>query len=136
MGGGDFPEAVLDGLATAAMESEWKSTGDVKNIVIHIYDAPPHGDFPFYTLHDSKSNKKHCCCCNHDTLCPFDWDRDVWYNFKQFNINYYGINTGKGIPEFEYIMEAKLKELCGEFQTIGKEVVNDAVLQIFIDIKD
>ena len=31
IGGGDYPEAVLDGLAT-----------------IHIYDAPPHGDLPNY----------------------------------------------------------------------------------------
>ena len=134
VGGGDFPEAVLDGLATAATDSEWRSAGSVKNIIIHIFDAPPHGDFPNYTLHDSRSNKNHCCCCNHGTVCPFDWDRDVWENFKKFNINYHGINTGKRIPEFETTMKAKLKELCGEFQTVGNEVVNDAVLQIFIRI--
>ena len=29
-------------------------------------------------------------------------------------------------------MKAKLGDLCGEFQTVGNEVVNDAVLHIFI----
>ena len=132
VGGGDFPEASLDGLATAATESKWKSTGGVKNIVIHIYDAPPHGNFPEYTSHDPKSNKTHCCCCNHGTICRFDWDRDVWDNFNKFNILYNGINTGQGIPEFEATMKAKLGDLCGEFQTVGEEKVNEAVLQIFI----
>ena len=132
VGGGDFPEASLDGLATAATESEWKSTGDVKNIVIHIYDAPPHGNFPEYTSHDPKSNKTHCCCCNHGTICRFDWDRDVWDNFKKFNILYNGINTGQGIPEFEATMKAKLGDFCGEFQTVGQEKVDEAVMQIFI----
>ena len=134
VGGGDFPEAALDGLATAATESMWKHSPGVKNIIIHIYDAPPHGDFPNYTSHDSRSNKNHCCCCNHGGKCRFDWDRDVWDGFKKFNINYYGINTGERIPKFETTMKAKLGELCGEFQTVGNEVVNDAVLQIFIRI--
>ena len=112
----------------------WEDTPGVKNIIIHIYDAPPHGDFPNYTSHDSRSNKNHCCCCNHGGKCRFDWDRDVWDGFKKFNINYYGINTGERIPKFETTMKAKLGELCGEFQTVGNEVVNDAVLQIFIRI--
>ena len=132
VGGGDYPEAVLDGLATAATGSEWENTPGIKNLIIHIYDAPPHGNFPEYTSHDPKSNKKHCCCCNHGHGCHFDWDRDVWGSFKKFNIHYYGINTGQIFPEFETTMKAKLRDLCGEFQTVGNEVVNDAVLQIFI----
>ena len=134
VGGGDFPEAVLDGLATAATESLWESTPCINNIIIHIYDAPPHGNFPDYTKHDSRSNKKHCCCCNHGTKCPFDWDRDVWDSYKKFNIHYNGINTGQRI-EFETTMKAKLEGLCGEFQTVGDEMVNEAVLEIFIDLK-
>ena len=132
VGGGDYPEAVLDGLATAATESNWENTPGVKNLIIHIYDAPPHGNFPKYTSHDPKSNKNYCCCCNHGTGCHFDWDRDVWGIFKKFNIHYNGINTGQSIPGFETTMKAKLGDLCGEFQTVGNEVVNEAVLQIFI----
>ena len=132
-GGGDYPEAVLDGLATAASECEWKNSSGVMNIIIHIFDAPPHGDFPNYESHDVKSKPKHCCCCNHGTLCQFDWNRDVWDNMKKFNIQYHGINTGKQFPEFEATMQEKLGYLCGGFQSVGKEEVDEAILQIFIN---
>ena len=132
-GGGDYPEAVLDGLATAASECEWKTYLGVRNIIIHIFDAPPHGDFPNYESHDAKSIQEHCCCCNHGTLCQFDWNRDVWDNMKKFNIQYHGINTGKQFPEFEATMQEKLGSLCGRFQSVGKEEVDEAILQIFIN---
>ena len=132
-GGGDYPEAVLDGLATATTKCDWKISFEVKNIIIHLFDAPPHGDFPNYESHLPKSNKKHCCCCNHGTLCKFEWNRDVWDNMKKFNIHYHGINTGKHFPEFEAAMKHNLGDLCGKFQFVGKEVVNEAILQIFID---
>ena len=135
-GGLDFPEAALDGLATAATHSAWKTSLGIKNIIIHIFDAPPHGAFPDPTVHDSRSHKKHCCCCNHGSICPFDWETDVWDSIKKNNIQYYGINTGQRIEDFEAAMKENLEGLCGEFQTVGKEVVNDAILEIFIDRKD
>ena len=135
-GGLDYPEAALDGLATAATHSEWKTSIGVKNIIIHIFDAPPHGAFPDPTVHDSRSRKAHCCCCNHGTICPFDWKTDVWGSIKRNNIKYYGINTGTRNESFEAAMKENLEELCGGFQTIEKEVVNDAILEIFIDHKD
>ena len=132
-GGGDYPEAALDGLATATTQCSWIDSSSVKNVIIHIFDAPPHGDFPDYKSHHSQSNKKHCCCCNQGTKCCFDWQRDVWDNMKWLNINYFGINTGVNFPKFEATMKDKLGYLCGEFQIVGKEVVNEAILQIFID---
>ena len=132
-GGSDFPEAALDGLATAARKSAWKTTPGVKNLIIHIFDAPPHGAFPDPTVHDSRSNKKHCCCCNYGSICPFNWKTDVWNSIKKNKIKYHGINTGKRIPNFEAAMMENLGVLCGEFQTVGKEMVNDAILEIFID---
>ena len=134
-GGGDYPEAVLDGLATAATKCEWENKLGSRNVIIHIFDAPPHGDFPDYNSHYNQSNKGNCCCCNHGTLCHFDWERDVWSNIIKFGVQYHGINTGRSLPGFEEVMKSKLGELCGEFQTVGKEVVNDAILQIFIDFK-
>ena len=131
-GGGDFPEAVLDGLATAGTVPDWKTTANEKNIVIHIFDAPPHGNPPDYTSHDDRSHKKHCCCCNHGSLCKFIWDSDVWGNFKKYKIQYHGINTGKRIPEFESVMKEKLGVLCRDFQNVEDELVNEAILQIFI----
>ena len=132
-GGGDYPEAVLDGLATAASKCEWQNILGTRNIIIHIYDAPPHGDFPNYKSHSSYSDEGNCCCCNHGKLCHFDWERDVWNNIRKFQVQYHGINTGRHLHEFEEAMKSKLGELCGDFQTVGKEVVNDAILQIFID---
>ncbi|KAI6655287.1 hypothetical protein LOD99_11427, partial [Oopsacas minuta] len=134
-GGGDYPEAVLDGLATAATKGDWKNQLGTRNIVIHIYDAPPHGDFPNYESHSLHSNKGNCCCCNHGTLCHFDWERDVWANMHKFKIQYHGITTGGNLPYFEAEMKVKLGDLCGEFQKVGKEQVNDAILQIFIEYK-
>ena len=164
-GGGDFPEAVLDGLATAATQSEWRCAPGFRNKIIHIFDAPPHGDFPNYTEHSSYSNKGNCCCCNRTTQCDFNWRTDVWDMFKRFNIEYHAINTTPRQNEFDsyryfrksikkIVMEcyhrididsiysryeAKMREelgdLCGNFQVVGKEVVNDAILKIFVDYK-
>ena len=100
-GGGDFPEAVLDGLATAATQSDWKFSSGIRNKIIHIFDAPPHGDFPKYTEHKSYSNRNNCCCCNQGTKCKFDWNRDVWRKFKRFNIEYHAIYTTSDKLEFD-----------------------------------
>ena len=132
-GGGDEPEAVLDGLATAVNKYKWVTKPDNKNIIIHIYDAPPHGGLPNFQSHTSASNKTNCCCCNQGTLCNFDWERDVWRKMWSSLIRYHGISTGKDFPEFEATMKAHLGKLCGEFQKVGKELVNDAVVKIFID---
>ena len=134
-GGGDYPEAVLDGLATAANKCEWISKPGVRNIIIHIYDAPPHGDFPNYTAHTTQSAKSNCCCCNTDKFCHFNWKNDVWGVLQKLKIQYHGINTGDSLPKYEATMKEKLKSLCGDFQKVNKAVVNDAVLQIFIDYK-
>ena len=132
-GGRDVPEAVLDGLATAANNCEWISKPGVRNLIIHIYDAPPHGDFPNYTAHTAESDRRNCCCCN--KFCRFNWKKDVWGVLRKFNIQYHGINTGDSLPGYETLMKSKLKSLCGDFQKVNKAVVNDAVLQIFIDYK-
>ena len=126
-GGGDIPEAVLDGLATAANKCEWMSKPGVRNLIIHIYDAPPHGDFPNYTAHTKQSDRGNCCCCNTGKFCHFNWKNDVWSILRKFQIQYHGINTGDGYPGYETLMKSKLKSLCGDFQTVNKEIVNDAV---------
>ena len=72
-GGGDGPEAILDGLATAVLKTNWPDQLDKKNLIVHIFDAPPHGDFPNYERHSELSWSEHCCCCNKSTLCYYDW---------------------------------------------------------------
>ena len=132
-GGGDGPEAVVDGLATATSKCNWTSSKGVKNIIIHIFDAPPHGNFPDYRSHNSNSNKANCCCCNHGIMCTFDWKKDVWDIIHNFNIEYHGISTGGRFIQFEDAMKTNLGNLCGNFQEVGKESVNEAIVEIFID---
>ena len=134
-GGGDEPEAVLDGLSIATTKCDWNSTEGWTNVIVHIYDAPPHGQFPNYRSHSSSSNGGNCCCCNHGTLCHFDWEKDVWQGMHRFGIQYNGITTGRKFAEFEAAMKENLGDLCGDFQQVGKETVNDAILSIFIDYK-
>ena len=132
-GGGDTPEAVLDGLATAVSRTNWKNNANFRNIIVHIFDAPPHGDFPDYQVHQSESDKAYCCCCNHSTICPFDWESHVWEPMKKLNLFYHGINTKSSFSGFENTMSEKLGELCGEFQVCGKEEVDTAVVDLFIN---
>ena len=72
-GGGNYPEAALDGLATAASRCKWDTSFGYRNLIIHIFDAPPHGDFPNYKQHSYNSDRKNCCCCNYGIICPFEW---------------------------------------------------------------
>ena len=135
-GGGDFPEAALDGLATASSKCKWNVSSGYRNLIIHIFDAPPHGDFPNYKQHNHNSDRKNCCCCNHGSICRFDWDKDVWEKMETHQIQYHAINTGKrSSPKFTDTMKRNLGELYGNLQEVGREVVNDAILRIFIDYK-
>ena len=134
-GGGDVPEASLDGLAICLLANWERNDSKTRRIVVHLFDAPPHGDFPNYRLHHNNSNPDHCCCCS--KLCKYDWDRDVWNSFLEKEIEYHGINTGdSNWIEFESTMSRKLDYLCKGFTKCGKEQVNDAVMQIFINYRD
>ena len=53
----------------------------------------------------------------------------------KLNIEYNGISTGGKFTNFEAAMKSNLGGLCGDFQLVGKETVNDAILSIFIDYK-
>ena len=131
-GGGDGPEAMLDGFANAVRNTDWPDEKYSRNILVHIFDAPPHGDFPNYRGHSDASNKSNCCCCNRNDLCKYDWDEDVWNPMKDKMIFYHGINTQRAYKGFESTMKEKLSEFCGKFQLCGKEQVDEAVLRLFI----
>ena len=127
-GGGDDPEASLDGLAEG-LNSNWDRARETRRLIIHVYDAPPHGSFPKYKVHNNNSNPDHCCCCS--GKCKYDWGKDVWKKMKTLEVEYHGINTGeKRWAEFENTMKKQLDYLCKGFTKCGKEQVNDA-MQIF-----
>eukprot|EP00800_Vazella_pourtalesii_P005515 TRINITY_DN1647_c0_g1_i2.p1 TRINITY_DN1647_c0_g1~~TRINITY_DN1647_c0_g1_i2.p1 ORF type:complete len:318 (-),score=36.02 TRINITY_DN1647_c0_g1_i2:258-1154(-) len=130
-GGGDDPEASLDGLVEG-LNSNWDKNGETRRLIIHVYDAPPHGSFPNTSCHSINSNPEHCCCCS--GKCKFNWERDVWREMKTLEVEYHGINTGeKRWVEFEKTMKKQLDYLCKGFTICGKEQVNDTVMQIFIN---
>ena len=130
-GGGDVPEASLDGLAVA-LTSNWDKQPQTKRMLIHSFDAPPHGNFPHFKTHNANSNPEHCCCCSRK--CHFDWENDVWKKLRDLEIEYHGINTGDSSwIEFESTMRNELDYLCKGFTKCGKDQVNDAVMQIFIN---
>ena len=113
--GTDTPKAVLDGLATATTKNKWDCSPGVTNMIVHIFDAPPHGKFPDYKSHIPNNQNTNCCCCNHGTLCNFDWERDVWSIIRRFNIKYYGLSAEGKFDEFNAAMKSKLGELWKHF---------------------
>ena len=130
-GGGDVPEASLDGLAVA-LTSNWDRQPQTKRMLIHSFDAPPHGNFPHYQIHNTNSNPDHCCCCS--SKCHFDWQKDVWKKIRDLEIEYHGINTGDSTwLEFESTMRKELDYLCKGFTKCGKDEVNYAVMQQIIN---
>lgn len=60
-GGGDTPEAVLDGLYDSATKISWRKSKGTPTLryIYHICDAPPHGDL--YGGY-STNFKKGCPC--------------------------------------------------------------------------
>jgi len=64
-GGGDMPEAVLDGINAALNEVQWRPESE-KSIIMAL-DAPPHGE----RFDQGNYNKKECPCGLHEsTLLP------------------------------------------------------------------
>ena len=133
-GGGDGPEAVLDGLATAINNFTFSNNPGIKHKIVHIFDAPPHGNFPDYESHSKMSDEGNCCCCNKGKLCKFDWKKDVWKKMRRLKIEYHGINTGREFPQFTATMEENLEAQFGGVQEVDKKLVNEAVFHIFIEL--
>ena len=52
---------------------------------------------------------------------------------KEKKIHYHGISTGRSYPGFENTMKTQLGELCREFNLCGKEQVDTAVMEVFIN---
>lgn len=58
-GGGDAPEAVMDGLFVSAKHMSWRDSTHIPSLryIFHIADAPPHGKEYGYS---------NSCLCNID----------------------------------------------------------------------
>ena len=133
-GGGDGPEAVLDGLATAINNFTLVDNPKIESKIIHIFDAPPHGNFPDYKSHSKNSDTGNCCCCNKGGLCKFEWQEDVWERMHHLNIEYHGISTGTEFPQFTATMKENLGDQFGGVQEVDKKLVSEAIYHVFINI--
>ena len=126
-GRGHAPNAVLDGLATAATGCDWKCAYaiGVRNRIIHFLDAPPYVDCHYYQMHSYTSDKAFCC--------EFNWERDVWDVMKQFKIEYHGFSPRGNFTKFENEMKAKLGILFQNYHWSEEKEACDPLLSIFID---
>ena len=134
--GTDAPKAVLDGLATATTKTKWDCSPGVANMIVHMYDAPPHGKFPDYKSHIPNNQNTNCCCCNHGTLCSFDWERDVWGIIRRFNIKYYTLSYEGKFDEFKAAMSRNVGILYNSFIWLKPESIEkDPKENTYIDYK-
>lgn len=76
-GGGDPPEAMLDGMA-AASQLDWSSGDNTMRYIFHLFDAPPHGE-----IYDSNSEDyfPEGCPCNKKS-------KDIIEKIMKTKINY------------------------------------------------
>lgn len=138
-GGGDLPECGIDGLFHEAL-ADWDADNYKKErMIIHIYDAPPHGNWAkgCPDEHCDNSDGGYCCCCNDD--CEYNlingrgWDSLI-QQIKRNNIKYKGICTRSGSAtniDFQNWMSKALAEYCLPVDEIGKEEVCSAITEIF-----
>lgn len=143
-------EAALDGLAAAGALA-WGKPAEKDLIVIHIFDAQPHGDWPNFKEHHAASgaDAQYCCCCsNTNNVCDKDWERDVFTRFKEQHLQYHSIFThdksykklfakAKRYNEgFEMVMREQLgPELCPAtaFTVSEKSLIDIKINDIMID---
>lgn len=112
-GGGDIPEAVIDGIIDGAESMSWRE--DSNKVAFLIGDAPPHG------LLD-RTNKGYC-------LCGKTWG-DAVYALEEKNITLYSIVMG--IDRDAKSAFKILSSFCGGI-VIETEEAMDAVFSVLSD---
>lgn len=110
----------MDGLAAAA-DLDWGKHEEKDLLVIHIFDAQPHGNWPNYKEHhvESGTDALFCCCCGHTNgVCDKDWDRDVFEKFREKRLQYHSIFTHQ--KDYKKLF-AKAKRYNEGFEMVMKE---------------
>ncbi|CAF1228106.1 unnamed protein product [Adineta steineri] len=120
--GGDFPEAVLDGL-DAACTLTWREKAD--HLLFHILDAPPHGRI----YHTSKNDKwPDGCPCEKVAS-------DVLDKMKKKNITYHVLRCSNHlnmmITEFKKYID--VKALTFDDKITFENIITRQVCQRLID---
>jgi hypothetical protein len=116
-GGGDQPEAVLDGLYEAIIGIKWRS--DSEKFIYHILDAPPHGK-EFSNMDDAFKN---------GCPCGKNWD-EVLLKMREKEIDYTVIKLSPDIDRMilkfsEYIRVDVATPTIASDETISREQDNN-----------
>ncbi|KAL4484496.1 hypothetical protein ABPG74_019673 [Tetrahymena malaccensis] len=83
-GGGDFPEAVMDGLYHSITSIKWRNNS--QRFIFHICDSPPHGLRFGYKSKDPQWTEKGCPCGIHEKLLALlIQQKNIFYYLVQIN---------------------------------------------------
>lgn len=117
-GGGDTPEAVIDGLCDATNKLAWKS--DYNKFIFHIGDAPPHGTR--YT-NDGDGFPGGCPCGK--TI------ENVSKTMNDKNIQYCLFKIGSGMNKMDDIFKSCIKQYQSH-STLSPEYVDTKITDILV----
>ncbi|KAL4431847.1 hypothetical protein ABPG74_015287 [Tetrahymena malaccensis] len=100
-GGGDGPEAVMDGLREGLKNSSWRLSEDGKTIskrfLFHICDAPPHGQEYGGFSSDQQWQKNGCPCGTKK--------EDINELLKQHKVDYHLIKAQDEVNQMEIVFK-------------------------------
>eukprot|EP00828_Plagiopyla_frontata_P025877 TRINITY_DN3331_c0_g1_i9.p2 TRINITY_DN3331_c0_g1~~TRINITY_DN3331_c0_g1_i9.p2 ORF type:complete len:214 (+),score=26.40 TRINITY_DN3331_c0_g1_i9:662-1303(+) len=98
-GGGDFPEAVMDGLMAASQQIAWRDSATVPQLryIFHICDAPPHGKAEFGS---ESSQWNSGCPCGIKT-------NDIAHQINLNQIHYRLIKIGRSLDKMSNVFKEK-----------------------------
>ena len=101
-GGGDYPEAVMDGLYVSAKHMSWRDSTHIPSLryIFHIADAPPHGTE--YSTSGFGFGAKNCPC-----------DMDInkishIINMKQIHYRFISTDNMSGTKKMAEIFKEKM----------------------------
>ncbi|KAL4499204.1 hypothetical protein ABPG72_006790 [Tetrahymena utriculariae] len=121
-GGGDGPEAVMDGLREGLTTTSWRLSEDnvtiSKRFLFHICDAPPHGQEYGGSSSDPAWQKNGCPCgTNKD---------DINALLKKHKVDYHLIKAVSSVDKMENIFKECFKENYAETIVLTKTAVNNS----------
>lgn len=95
-GGGDFPEAAMDGLYVSSKYMSWRDSTHIPSLryIFHIADAPPHG-------------KEYSNSSSHGCPCELDINK-VSHIINMKQIHYRFVGTGSSTDKMVEIFKEKI----------------------------
>ncbi|KAL4454703.1 hypothetical protein ABPG74_021908 [Tetrahymena malaccensis] len=122
-GGGDGPEAVMDGLREGLNKTSWRLSEDnvtiSKRFMFHICDAPPHGQEYGGSSSDPEWQKNGCPCGTNK--------EDINALLKKHKVDYHLIKAVSSVDKMESIFKDCFKENYAETIVLVKTSINSSM---------